>query len=366
MAKASINTVKALVGNIRLIPLQNRVRPATYAPEEGSGKPMIVIERRYLDGQEVETVLLDSIPSQANRMEMVLYDLRDELRLPDIRVRFPDATYSQWEVPHRPYDPLIRDTHLSGIPFFSTEVGQKLAIGDPATLFAWAPNVLLFGGWNSHAQQGVGHLLAARLERAVSAEVIGLWPKRVARTYSRLDPSGIPGDAPLPPGYEKEKERLGRGRTIKKLSNLGLGNVPPGFDDLDVSITEARHEVVINTAPWRRMGLPDAAQSVLINLTLLALAYIYQDGLYLRSGTAFRYTEPPTLINPLSGEEVTIPEPETLIERIHEGVRPLPEAYRWNGRLLELEPSRALLEAYKAKEELREKKKRQRPAEGAE
>lgn len=351
-------THKSLVGHVRLKPVQSRVRPATYAPEEGGTEPRMIIETRYIDGRQVSTVLLDSIPSQAKRMKGLLYELRAVLGLPDIVVRFPDATYSQWEVPHGPYDAITRDSHINGVPFFATEIGRSLATGDPQTLFSWAPNVLLFGGWNSHAQQDVGHVNAARVERAVTAEIVGLEPRLVARTHSRLDPTGIPGDAPLSPAYEEEKERLGGGRAIKKFSELGLGSVAPGFRFLDVSIVDAQHLILLTTLSWRRMRLPETAQAVLRDLVLLALARLYEDGLYLRSGTILVPEGEPVLTDPVTGDEVVLPSSEVLIGRIREGLKILPAGYSWDGQLIELTPSRALLEAYQGQSELRRRKRR--------
>jgi len=352
-----METVHALVGQIRLKPAQDHVRPATYAPEEGKDESRIVIEQRHVDGQVVETVLLDSIPSQANRMEEVLYALREELGLPDVVVRFPDATFSQWQLPHRVYDAVIRDSELKGTPFFQTELGRKLAVGDPQVLFNLAPNVLLLGGWNSHAQQEVGHVRAARIERAVTAELVGLDPKPVYRTGSRLDPTGIPGDAPLPPGYEEVKQALGGGRAIRKLSELGLGNVAPNVTFLDVSIAEARHLIFITPVPWRRLGLPEAVQRVLFHLALLGLARLYEEGFHLRSGTAFFPLEAPVLRDPLTGKKEPLPSSKELIGRIRKGLKALPAGYAWDREVLELTPSQALLEAYQGQKELRRSKR---------
>lgn len=341
----------------RLIPLQERVRPATYAPNQGQTGSQIVIEERHIDGELRETVLLDSIPSQANRMEEVLYDLRDELGLPDVCVDLSaipsnhlPKRLSQWQLPHRIYDAVVRDSELDGKPFFETGIGQKVAVGDPQSLFKLAPNVLLFGGWNSHAQQGVGHVRAARIERAVTAELLGLDPKPVNRTASRLDPTGIPGDAGPPSGYEALKK-------TQKLSELGLGNVAPHLEPLDVSIAEARLEFTLTSVPWERMGLPEEARQVLWDLALLALAKLYENGIHLRSGTELFPAEALRLRDPVTGDLKELPPSEELIERVREGVGRLPEGYGWNGEPLVLTPSKRLADLLAKIEEIRGEKR---------
>jgi len=333
---------KLLTGNIRLRPAQDHVRPATYAPEEGSDEPRIVIEERYIDGEPIQTVLLDSIPSQANRMEAGLYELREVLGLPDVVVEYNGEKFSQWELPHRIFDAVIRDSLLNGDEFFKTSLGQELAVGKPAALFKWAPNVLLFGGWNSHAQELVGHLKAARVERTVTSEIVGLEPKRVARTQSRLDPTGIPGSTRATPKYNIKK----------KFSELGLGNVAPGFRFLDVAIREARQLVTFTAIPWQRMGLPQKAQEVLFNLFLLALAQLYEKGIYLRSGThLYPANEEQTLTDPTTEKTFLIKtQINDIVGKINSLLQELPEEYRWEKSPLTLTPSPALAEALSLRE----------------
>jgi len=327
---------KLLTGNTRLRPAQDHVRPATYAPEEGNDEPRIVIEERYIDGEPIQTVLLDSIPSQANRMEAKLYELREALGLPDVVVEYNGEKFSQWELPHRIFDAVIRDSLLNGGEFFKTSLGQELAVGNPVALFKWAPNVLLFGGWNSHAQESVGHLKAARIERTVTSEIIGLEPKHVARTQSRLDPTGISGKAKATP-YN----------TTKKFSELGLGNVAPGFRFLDVAIREARQLITFTAIPWQRMGLPPEAQEVLFHLFLLGLAQLYTEGIYLRSGThLYPIDEQQTLIDPTTQEPYQVKAPiDEIVDKINSLLRELPEEYRWEKDPLVLTPSPSLAKA---------------------
>jgi CRISPR-associated protein Csb1 len=310
----------------------------------------------------------------ANRMEEALYALRAELGLNDIRVDFGDGAYSIWQLPHRIYDAAVRDSQWSDREFFQTDLGKKLALGDPQALFQWSPNSLLFGSWNSHAQAGVGARLAPRIERAVLAEVLGLGPERVPRPGSRRDPLGIPGDATLTEAYmerakelgifkndkgdkgDKEGEGKGKAKARGKrnaLSTLGFGNVPPTLQDLDVSVQEGVLEFLCTRIPLEQRRLPEPAQGVLVLLGLLGLASLLERGvLHLRSGTALRVGKVALRAFP-GEEEFSLPPKEELIGGIKALLEELPEEWRWTGEELVLTPLPALQEIYEGQHQLR-------------
>lgn len=339
--------------SIPLEPLTPNIRPAVF---EG---PDILIEERYIDGHLKPVVLLDSIASMANRIEEALYAKKEALGFNDILVDFGKGErYSQWQLPHRVYDAAVRDSLHNGTFFFETDLGKRLARGEPQDLFTWAPNVLLFGGWNSHAQSGIGARFAARVERAVVAEVVGLDPKRVSRPGSRRDPLGVPGDAKPTEGMEKRAKELGK--EPKKLSDLGYGNIPPTLQMLDVSISEARLYFLVTPFPWIQRRLSQEVQEVLYLTALLGLALLLQDGyLHLRSGTTLR-VKGPLRLEVLGEGEMELPGPDQLVSRMGEAVGRLPEGWRWKGEELVLEPSSPLRELVEGQEELRREARRGR------
>jgi CRISPR-associated protein Csb1 len=363
-----------LQARIPLKPLSSRIRPAVFAKDKDEGgklEPFLALGHRYL-GAPQNTVILDSPASMANRMEEALYALRAELGLNDIRVDFGDAAYSIWQLPHRIYDAAVRDSQWSDQEFFQTDLGKKLALGDPQALFKWSPNSLLFGSWNSHAQAGIGARLAPRIERAVLAEVLGLGPERVPRPGSRRDPLGIPGDATVTEAYMERAKELGifkkddkgdkegegegkakaRGKR-KALSTLGFGNVPPTLQDLDVSIQEGVLEFLCTRIPLEQRRLPEPAQGVLVLLGLLGLASLLERGvLHLRSGTALRVARVALRAFP-GEEEFSLPPKEELIGGIKALLEELPEGWRWTGEELVLTPLPALKEIYEGQHQLR-------------
>lgn len=89
----------------------DKVFPPTYEKGEYAK------EMRLIDGVRVPCVLLDSVASQANRIELALLRAhrRGDVSLPIIEVdfskEFPDLrTITQFEAPHRISDAILRDS----------------------------------------------------------------------------------------------------------------------------------------------------------------------------------------------------------------------------------------------------------------
>ena len=99
-----------------------KVFPPTY---EG-GK--YATEKRRINGETVDCVLLDSVQSQANRMELALQEAIDEGRIsmPLIAVDFSGTAASfvgritSLEAPHRIADAILRDSE------WADDQGQKI------------------------------------------------------------------------------------------------------------------------------------------------------------------------------------------------------------------------------------------------
>ena len=137
----------------------DKLFPPTYPPER-EGPPRHVFERRRLDDREVWCVLIDSVQSQANRMEEALLAAAAEqaIPLPYVTVDFREAGLQPLEqitsldAPHRVYDAIIRDSLLDDVPFMESEQGRRLAAATPAAataLLEISPSALLFGAWHA-------------------------------------------------------------------------------------------------------------------------------------------------------------------------------------------------------------------------
>jgi CRISPR-associated protein Csb1 len=176
-----------------------KVFPPTYA-----GGVYAVEDRRF-NGEVVRCVLLDSVQSQANRMEEALQDAFlpnwRELKtdaddppcaLPVIAVHVENHGWvTSLTAPHRIHDAILRDSNRNGTRFRDSDIGQAIVaarIHAATGFYKYCPTVLLFGTWDSTAGEGLD---SAKIPRAVVSEIIGVNVTAGVRTGGRLDPLGI-------------------------------------------------------------------------------------------------------------------------------------------------------------------------------
>lgn len=219
----------------------DKVFPPTY---EG-GK--YATEARWINGEKVPCVLLDSVQSQANRMELALLEAAEagKLELPRLVVKFEgpgflkSLTVTSLEAPHRAADAIFRDSEIEGTPFRKTELGQALDNADlrnATSLFGLCPTALVFGMWDSTGPRGG---LGAKFQRAIVSEMVGLHAVPGVKTSSRIDPLEVMREAA--PIYEKSgggwtleeseaRKEKGKPKTKGKdgkPSEINHGNVTP-------------------------------------------------------------------------------------------------------------------------------------------
>ena len=305
------------------------VFPPTYPAETRGGPPRHVFERRLrtkaTDGtrdqngdasSHVWTVLLDSVQSQANRLEEGLLEAADDgLPLPFATVDFgaedldPLARVTSLDAPHRVFDAILRDSSFESTPFMDSEPGRRLGAAQPAdatAILELSPNALLFGAWHS---QGQGGGLGAKFPRVLVSEIIGVdtpveetvvnrttgeaEPRPAGRrTGSRIDPLGIRLGVTMykdkDNNWNTTREGLGGGIKSSKPSEVIHGNITPSVTPLGVTCAFAEHRVVITCAGLRRLrfGSPErneAGRTLLAALGLVALAEQDARGYSLRS-----------------------------------------------------------------------------------
>lgn len=304
-----------------------KVYPPTY---EGG---VYAEEKRRVPGRDepVPCVLLDSVQSQANRIEEALQDAIDEGRvsLPVIEVRFdhlptvepgsdepglyePIGRVTSLEAPHRVADAILRDSETEdGTAFRRSEAGRKLDfanVRDATPLYELCPTALLLGLWDSTGPKGG---LGAKFQRALVSEIVGIGAQKGTGTGSRIDPLGIQSvsvyEAADGSGYtvDEAKARKDRGKAVPykkkgKPSEANHGNVTPSLHDPSgtplpggVTIASAELTTVISLPALRRLRFPvDGEQSrernvagrtVLAAIGLAGTALMLERGLDLRS-----------------------------------------------------------------------------------
>ena len=326
--KLTLDTLKEAVEKDAAFRRRRRLQPAggvgdklfppTYPGEIGRNPPpQHVFERRHIDGKEVWCVLLDSVQSQANRLEEALLEAAREksIALPYLFVDFAGAGFNSigeitsLDAPHRVFDAILRDSLLDGTPFRESEVGKSLeeaTARDATAILEASPTALLFGVWNS---TGEGGGIGAKFPRAIVSEIVGIdvpvedgetdartgeVQKRTSarRTSSRIDPLGILRAVEIykgQDGWDVTEEGAGANAQRIRPSEIVHGNIRPSVDALGITCAYAQQIAVITLAGLRRLRFGNsaerdvAARALIAALGLVALVEQDAQGYALRS-----------------------------------------------------------------------------------
>jgi len=201
---------KAVAGNGAAFRCRRRLQPGGGAgdkvfPPTFAGA-VYAVEQRRVPGRNtsVTCVLLDSVQSQANRMELALQEALDasKLKLPVVEVDFTSwsptdnteadekaghliddiGKITSLQVPHRLADAILRDSEAEEehdgekltMPFRQSAKGKALNTANAlnaTALYQLCPTALVFGMWDSTGPKGG---LGAKFERALVSEVVGI------------------------------------------------------------------------------------------------------------------------------------------------------------------------------------------------
>lgn len=287
----------------------DKVFPPTYPGDGRNAQPRHVFERRRIGGSDVQTVLLDSAQSSANRAEDALVEAvrSGALRLPYLTVDFGGTAVpeigevSSLQAPHRVFDAILRDSSLDGKPLMQSELGKRLqlaSMSNARALFEASPTALLFGAWNS---TGEGGGLGAKFPRCFVSEIIGVGVpvdqreghepiSAGRRTGSRIDPLGVLKGVQVfkHKGTSEWTNVETKGFSKSKPSEINHGNIAPSVSDLGVTFDYAEHSVVVSFAGLRRLRFGDAeldvtGRAVLATLGVVAHLLQVNQGYALRS-----------------------------------------------------------------------------------
>ena len=301
----------------------DKVFPPSYDPGRNAEHKYAVEKRRVEGAAEVtDTVLLDSVASQANRAELALLEgwERGELRFPVPYVDFVDTDVTDYErltvleAPHRFADAIFRDSLLDGTLFRLSSVGQAITEATPrnaTALFRYSPTALLFGQWDSTGPKG-GQ--GSKFQRAYVSEIVGFDAEVGVKVGSRIDPLRIERVAPEDKVFnhrdpqevwttDTEEADTNKGKPVfasrgsasgdaGQPSKINHGNIVPSIDAQagGVTISQARQTTVISFAALRRLRFrgfnrdaETAARTAVAALGVAAIAYQYELDFDLRS-----------------------------------------------------------------------------------
>jgi CRISPR-associated protein Csb1 len=235
------------------------VAPAKFSvTERGNSSGAYAYERRYLDGQSEQAVIVDSKQSQLNRAEAALVlAIEGEhptlSRMPRVVVRYDrdgsPEVYSDLSLPHRVFDGHIRAGTVDGKPVTQDARYRAIRNASPAdarALLDASPVSLMFGAWDSSRATRQG-----RWRSALVGEIVGFCADSspAVRGGARVDPVGMQiqlGEKDLTALAEAQRGELSANtfeKAIKEASKakggkrvsvsmLGLGGIPPTLDAL--------------------------------------------------------------------------------------------------------------------------------------
>lgn len=297
------------------------VKPATYAGG------CYQLDRRWAsptDAEPTDVIIIDNVPSQANRLEEALRCHRDEIGIPELVLDLSNLTQlpahlprrlSSLQFPHRNGDAYLRDaTTLDGTDFMTTDLGKSIFAATPENcgiLVAWFPQALLYGFWQSH----LGNKQAqTKHARAWVSEIIGWKPASIeTRTFGvKGDPLNLSIEEAVSVNVNDQTKwdigtggKASDGKNTKgkkeKLSEIGHGQVP--FTDKDaalgpVSFSRITQRATVSFAQLRRLSLGQKAlgngdkdtamRALLVAMGLHAHQLAFGHGFALRSGAALR------------------------------------------------------------------------------
>ncbi|MCL6650269.1 MAG: type I-U CRISPR-associated protein Cas7 [Chloroflexi bacterium] len=294
----------------------DKVFPPTFAGA------VYAIEKRRIPGRDepVTCVLLDSVQSQANRMELALQEAVDERRisLPLVTVDFSahDPTgdieadeaagrliervgkVTTLQLPHRLADAILRDSQLHGTRFRRSEIGKALntvSLANATPLFQLSPTALVFGMWDSTGPKGG---LGPKFERAIVSEIVGIgaeWEEGYRNRGVRRDPLEVSKDVPVFRDADGALLRVADPEEKGAIppSKINHSSVPFESPNSGLTIEYAEQTTTLSLICLRRLGFPVegkadsevdvAARTVLAALGLAAATLAFETGMDLRS-----------------------------------------------------------------------------------
>lgn len=289
------------------------VKPAIYAGG------VYQQDRRWTgEGTErrvVDAIVIDNVPSQANRLEAALKDAAGDLGIPQIVLDLSSVgelpphlprQISSLEFPHRQADAYLRDCTVKGQAFARTDIGAALLAAtadNPSALYEWFPQALLFGYWQSHLGKKASQ---AKLARSWVSEIVGFEPAAVG---TKID--GLKGD-PLNLNVDEEirfdednqanwelvagSKKEAKSGKKERLAHIGHGQIPFKKAELSpaaVSFRSIEQLATVTFPSLRRIWTGDdqssaTGRALLVSLGLLAHARAFGRPFSLRSGCDLR------------------------------------------------------------------------------
>ena len=305
------------------------VKPAVY---EGGTYQFDQRWANPTDEKPTPVIVIDNVPSQANRLEEAIRSRRSAIGVPELLLDLSGMSHlpahlpreiSSWHFPHRVADAYLRDSQIDGADFEKTELGRALLDATPwsaAALIAWFPGAGLYGYWQSHLGKKRANTKHAR---AWVSEIVGWNPATADTKVKGLkgDPLNLNTDEVVTSNPDDRVDwEIGKVQRsdakADKLSEMGHGQVPFMRDSdaaaAAVSFARVTQRATVSFAQLRRLSLggghsaeADAAtRALLVALGLHAHLLAFGRGFALRSGADLRAKSSRTTWLGAAGDEL--------------------------------------------------------------
>ncbi|MXZ84475.1 MAG: type I-U CRISPR-associated protein Cas7 [Acidimicrobiia bacterium] len=365
------------------------VLDAVLEPVGGHGTPVnpaIYAGGRYQHDRRWESsdapeptpvIVIDNVPSQANRLEAALEATADEVGVPRLVLDLTGEDFahlpphlprnlSSLRWPHRNADAYLRDALVDDEAFVKSSVGRSIidATADSSgALVAWFPQALLYGFWQSHLGS---KRTQAKHARAWVSEIVGWGPatdELVTTAAMKGDPFNIIKEVGL---AEHDRNDLIAGWELqegksptedKKMSAIGHGQVITKRQDetlAPVSFQRITQKATLSFPQLRRVRLGDgysdeqdaAARTLIAALGLHAHESAFGRAFALRSGTDLVVKEGGSR---LDSTEVGINDSAHLVQEALESARAVGVPTEgWGAEPIHLTPNSDLTKAINA------------------
>jgi CRISPR-associated protein Csb1 len=244
-----MNGPAAIVGEEWLRPAGGHgsvIYPSTFA---GAGASTYNID----DTPNGKIAIIDTMPSQANRIEPLFRKSPYDKLVPQITIKAGAEERNLLDVGHRAADAFVR----------YSELGKELEKafhsymrGNATELAKLAPTTLIFGGWDSRDTQ-------AKCPRILASEIRGSDVHQLRRSSTYI-----------PPVSYKDLGLLDEDYSNEVLSELGFLHAPATHQLGGILVKgEIQRKTVLNLTALRDIGGDDRLNRYLLGLALVALTH---------------------------------------------------------------------------------------------
>jgi len=245
------NGPAAIVGEEWLRPVEGH-GSVIFPPSYAGARPR---EATYNidDTPNGKTAIIDSIPSQANRIEPLFRKPPFDELVPQITIKAGHEQCNLLEIGHRAADAFVR---CSGLGKEIEAAFRSYKDGNAIALAKLAPTTLIFGGWDSRDTQ-------AKCSRMVASEIRAFDVAELRRSSTCI-----------PPVSYKDLGLLEEGYSNDELSELGFLHNPATHQLGGILVKgKIQRKSVLNLTTLRDVGGDDKLHHYLFGLALVAFTH---------------------------------------------------------------------------------------------